>query len=142
MNFLNYPIINYDRHKQREFGNYPTTVDIIQNLGKFLVSTKVSSKVVNASRWKSLISSAFIHLKVFKFHVFIKFDIYDQRYGIKKEIFHRFEQFINEFWCKEHQWHTVHISYDDDVIISTIPYSSKQISIETKYKYLLQYLDQ
>jgi hypothetical protein len=86
----------------------------MSNLRSLTVSGYEKSDMIDAFRWKKLITSSLPHLTLFKF----KFAIFNQN-----EILDKYQQFQSDFWIKEHQWYTecllggTGISY-----IFTIPY--------------------
>jgi hypothetical protein len=97
------------------------------NLENLILSTEDSEEILDSLHWKHLISSLLKHLKIFKFKFFIEFRKFNNIISTIEEIF---DQFQNDFWHKEHPWHTVLILDDDYAIISTIPFYSNEFILK------------
>ncbi|CAF1437378.1 unnamed protein product [Rotaria sordida] len=97
--------------------NTDNLMDIIAhmiNLRSLTVSVYENSDIINASRWKQLITSSLPYLTVFRF----RFGTFD-----RNEIVRKYEDFQSDFWIKEHQWYTECLLGDQIVsCIFTVPY--------------------
>ncbi|CAF4276329.1 unnamed protein product, partial [Rotaria sordida] len=108
--------------------NTDNLMDIIAhmiNLRSLTVSVYENSDMINASRWKQLITSSLPHLTAFRF----RFGIFD-----RNEIVRKYEDFQSDFWIKEHQWYTECLLGDQIVsYIFTVPFLNGIRSMSLKY---------
>ncbi|CAF1188264.1 unnamed protein product [Rotaria sp. Silwood1] len=108
--------------------NTDNLMDVIAymiNLRSLTVSVYENSDIIDASRWKHLITSSLPHLTVFRF----RFGTFD-----RNEIIRKYEDFQTNFWIKEHQWYTECLLGDQILSqIFTIPYLNDTRSMWLKY---------
>jgi hypothetical protein len=100
-------------------------IKCMSNLRSLTVSGYEKSDMIDAFRWKKLITSSLPHLILFKF----KFATFNQN-----EILDKYQQFQSEFWIKEHQWYTECLLGGTGVsYIFTIPYLTDSRTLWLKY---------
>ncbi|CAF4126108.1 unnamed protein product [Rotaria sp. Silwood2] len=108
--------------------NTDNLMDVIAymiNLRSLTVSVYENSDIIDASRWKHLITSSLSHLTVFRF----RFGTFD-----RNEIIRKYEDFQTNFWIKEHQWYTECLLGDQILSqIFTIPYLNDTRLMGLKY---------
>jgi hypothetical protein len=88
------------------------------NLKLLIIYVKNRIDMIDACRWKHLITASLPVLHIFKF----KF-----RVGLLAPddyILDEFQQFQSDFWHKEHNWYTEWILNKNEAMIYTIPYMS------------------
>ncbi|UJR07150.1 hypothetical protein I4U23_011438 [Adineta vaga] len=86
------------------------------NLENLIITACNDPLIINASKWQNFITSSLLHLKDFKF----TFHIYNfPRDDIDEQ---SLKEFQNDFWCKQHHWHTEYAISTSSALIYTIPY--------------------
>ena len=96
-------------------------------LKSLTVSNYTNDKIdmMNACRWKHLITSSLPYLHTFKF----KFECSFQNKDVTCE---QLKEFQNDFWCKQHHWYTEYFLSDRSAMIYTIPYTFHTFNLRLK----------
>jgi hypothetical protein len=87
------------------------------NLKSLTINAPSDKDMIDAYKWKDLITSSLPFLKVFKFY--FKYSRENENECILHEILKRFE---SDFWQKQHHWYTEYSLSKDSASIYTIPY--------------------
>jgi hypothetical protein len=105
-----------------KFKNFERFVKQIPNLKSLTISNSLD--MIDANRWKQLITSSLPYLNKFKFK-FHSSTRRNQRYTI----IDKFKEFQTDFWQNKH-WYTEYIVRDTSLFIHTIPYPFNKYSFE------------
>ncbi|UJR07124.1 hypothetical protein I4U23_011412 [Adineta vaga] len=100
---------------ESEFSCLEAILRQTSKLKKLTIGNDIDHTMANAQRWEELISSSLPHLNIFKF----EFRFSEQR---SDKILEIFNQFQNDFWCKQHHWYTDYFLFTKSSSIYTIPY--------------------
>ena len=110
------------------FDEFELFVKFTPNLENLTISAD-EKELINASRWKQLITRSLLSLNTFQF----KFSC--SRYKLElNTMIPKLEEFQSDFWRKEHHWFTEYAIADDSICVYTIPYVSNKYELESNYE--------
>ena len=116
------------------FDEFELFVKFTPNLENLTISAD-EKELINASRWKQLITRSLLSLNTFQF----KFSC--SRYKLElNTMIPKLEEFQSDFWRKEHHWFTEYAIADDSICVYTIPYVSNKYELKSNYERHRNYL--
>ncbi|CAF1075711.1 unnamed protein product [Adineta ricciae] len=104
-------------HIDCSVSNLFTLLKRTPNLKNLILLESSDVNIINANAWQTLITSSLSHLKNFKFNFYV--DVFPHPNLINEQ---NFKEFRNDFWCKEHYWHTEYTIRSSSASIYTIPH--------------------
>jgi len=109
-------------------------VKFTPNLENLTISAN-QKELINAARWKQLITRSLLSLNTFQF----KFSC--SRYKLElNTMIPKLEEFQSDFWRKEHHWFTEYAIANDSICVYTIPYVSNKYELKSNYERHRNYL--
>ena len=109
-------------------------VKFTPNLTNLTISAN-QKELINAARWKQLITRSLLSLNTFQF----KFS--SSRYKLElNTMIPKLEEFQSDFWRKEHHWFTEYAIANDSICVYTIPYVSNKYELKSNYERHRNYL--
>ena len=116
------------------FDEFELFVKFTPNLENLTISAD-EKELINAARWKQLITRSLLSLNTFQF----KFSC--SRYKLElNTMIPKLEEFQSDFWRKEHHWFTEYAIADDSICVYTIPYVSNKYELKSNYERHRNYL--
>ena len=110
------------------FDEFELFVKFTPNLENLTISAD-EKELINASRWKQLITRSLLSLNTFQF----KFSC--SRYKLElNTMIPKLEEFQSDFWRKEHHWFTEYAIADDSICVYTIPYAFNKYELKSNYE--------
>jgi len=110
------------------FDEFELFVKFTPNLENLTISAD-EKELINAARWKQLITTSLLSLNTFQF----KFS--SSRYKLELDtMIPKLEEFQSDFWRKEHHWFTEYAIADDSICVYTIPYVSNKYELKSNYE--------
>ena len=110
------------------FDEFELFVKFTPNLENLTISAD-EKELINAARWKQLITRSLLSLNTFQF----KFSC--SRYKLElNTMIPKLEEFQSDFWRKEHHWFTEYAIADDSICVYTIPYAFNKYELKSNYE--------
>ena len=110
------------------FDEFELFVKFTPNLENLTISAD-EKELINAARWKQLITTSLLSLNTFQF----KFS--SSRYKLELDtMIPKLEEFQSDFWRKEHHWFTEYAIADDSICVYTIPYAFNKHELKSNYE--------
>ncbi|UJR34843.1 hypothetical protein I4U23_027624 [Adineta vaga] len=123
-------------------GCFPVIEYLLQctpNLKGFTLIANKARKMIDANRWKKLISSSLIYLANFQFRFLVTGTTSNH---IKANYLDKLQRFQDDFWIIEHQWIVRYEYSTSTVLVHTIPYPCHDYKLSfTIQNYSLQLND-
>jgi len=110
------------------FNDFETLVKLTPNL-KHLTISAIEMDLIDAARWKQLITRSLLSLNTFQF----KFSCWCYKPELD-DMIPKLQEFQSDFWRKEHHWFAEYAIADDSICVYTIPYAFNKYELKSNYE--------
>jgi hypothetical protein len=108
------------------------------NLKSLTIGSDNNPDMIDADRWKHLITSSLPYLNIFKFK--FDFDFYSE--SRNNIMYGKWRQFQDDFWHKQHHWYTEYSTSNNSASIYTTPYISERfVLIPSTRRYCIKWMN-